>query len=154
MMSGTSLDGIDLSFIKTDGNNVIRSNKNYYYKYSKTVVDLLYSGLKLNEKIFENPEFLKKLNNIITSEHAKAYNLFNIENDVDLIGFHGQTIYHDAKKQISFQLGDGKKLSKLLNKSVMFDFRSNDINNSGQGAPLAPIYHKQIIEEIKLDSPS
>ena len=56
-------------------------------------------------------------------------------------------LYHNPKKKISIQLGDPKKLAKLLNKDVIFDFRSNDIASGGQGAPLAPIYHKFIIEE-------
>ena len=78
----------------------------------------------------------------------------DILNKCDLIGFHGQTIYHNPKKKISIQLGNPKILSKLLNKNVIFDFRSNDLSLGGQGAPLAPIYHKYIIEKFNLELPT
>ena len=62
--------------------------------------------------------------------------------DFDLIGFHGQTILHIPEKKISKQIGLGKKLSNLTKKTVVYNFRKNDLNNGGQGAPLAPIFHK------------
>ena len=71
----------------------------------------------------------------------------------DLVGFHGQTIYHNPRNKISIQLGDPTKLAKLLNKDVIFNFRSDDIESGGQGAPLAPIYHKFILEDCKLELP-
>ena len=65
---------------------------------------------------------------------------------VDLIGFHGQTIFHNPKENNpienqSIQLGDGKLLSKLINKKVIYNFRQNDISKGGEGAPLTPIFH-------------
>ena len=69
-----------------------------------------------------------------------------------IIGFHGQTIYHNAEEGISKQLGNGELLNQLSNKNIIFDFRSNDILNGGQGAPLTPIFHNLIAikKEIKL----
>jgi anhydro-N-acetylmuramic acid kinase len=72
---------------------------------------------------------------------------------VDLIGFHGQTIFHDASQKISKQLGDGSLLSSLLKKDVIYNFRANDIANGGQGAPLAPIFHNLIINKNKIELP-
>ena len=68
-----------------------------------------------------------------------------------MIGFHGQTIYHNPQKKISIQLGNPSKLAELLNKDVIFNYRSDDIESGGQGAPLAPIYHKFIVENLKLN---
>ena len=61
---------------------------------------------------------------------------------IDLIGFHGQTIFHNSDKKISKQLGDGKLLSQLTKKIVVNNFRDQDLANGGQGAPLTPIFHK------------
>ena len=60
------------------------------------------------------------------------------------VGFHGQTIYHNSKEKISRQLGNGKLLSQLTKKKIVYDFRSNDILNGGQGAPLTPVFHHLI----------
>ena len=74
--------------------------------------------------------------------------------NVDFIGFHGQTIFHNAEEHISRQLGDGKLLSKLTKKKVIYNFRQNDLKNGGQGAPLTPIFHQLIIKKYKLKLPA
>ena len=102
-------------------------------------------NLNLNKKQY--------LDELITKEHYLALKDLNIVNKCDLIGFHGQTVYHNPKEKISIQLGDPKILSKKLNKNVVFDFRSNDLALGGQGAPLA-YYHKLIIEKLGLGIPS
>ena len=66
--------------------------------------------------------------------------------NLDFIGFHGQTIFHNAGEQISKQLGDGKLLSKLIKKKVIYNFRQNDLKNGGEGAPLTPIFHKKLLD--------
>ena len=63
-------------------------------------------------------------------------------NQPDIIGFHGQTIFHNPKEKLSVQLGDGKLLSQLTKKTVVYNFRQNDLKNGGQGAPLTPIFHQ------------
>ena len=70
-----------------------------------------------------------------------------------LVGFHGQTIYHNPKEKISNQLGDGNLLHQLTNKKIIFNFRKNDILNGGEGAPLTPIFHKLIVKQKKIDLP-
>ena len=84
----------------------------------------------------------------------KALKEFDLIRKSNLIGFHGQTIYHNPSKKISIQLGDPNLLANLTKKKVIFDFRSKDIEMGGEGAPLAPIYHKLIIEELGLKLPS
>lgn len=71
-------------------------------------------------------------------------------NELDLIGFHGQTIFHDSDLKVSRQLGDGKLLSQLTNKIVVNNFRKEDLLNGGQGAPLTPIFHKMISKILNM----
>ena len=153
LMSGTSMDGIDASIICSNGVENLEIIKNNYYKYEDNFINKI-SDLK--NKI-NKPEDLKThlndLNDLereITILHAKFATdiLKNSKNEIELIGFHGQTIYHNPEKKLSKQLGDGRLLSQLTKKKVVFNFRENDIKNSGNGAPLAPIYHLAITKKI------
>ena len=150
-MTGTSMDGIDISLVKTNGIDLKRLNKNFYYRYSSKTKTILNDILKKNVNI--NLKQKNYLDEFITKEHYSALKDLDIVENCDLIGFHGQTIYHNPPKKISIQLGDPTKLAKLLNKDVIFNYRSDDIISGGQGAPLAPIYHKFIIEELNLETP-
>ena len=76
-----------------------------------------------------------------------------VDKKIDFIGFHGQTIYHNPIEKISKQLGDGNLLSQLTKKTVIYNFRQNDIKNNGEGAPLTPIFHKLIINKKKIELP-
>ncbi len=151
-MTGTSVDGIDISLVQTNGLNVKRLNKNYFYKYSNKTRSFLMEVL--NEDININLKRKQYLDEFITNEHYLALKDLNIIQMADIIGFHGQTIYHDPVNKISIQLGDPIRLAKMFKKNVVFGFRSKDLGLGGQGAPLAPIYHKLIIEEFNLKLPS
>ena len=96
-----------------------------------------------------NQEILHSQKDIIESDNIEE--LKNI--DINLIGFHGQTIFHDAKSKLTKQIGNGRMLSKLTKKTVVYDFRSNDIKNDGEGAPLTPIYHQLIFKKPYLEFP-
>lgn len=151
-MTGTSIDGIDISFVKTNGIELKRLNKNYFYRFSDNVKEVLTNISKQDiSLILEKKDYLDEL---ITNEHYLALKNLDIINTCELIGFHGQTIYHNPENKTSIQLGNPQKLSELLNKSVVFNFRSNDLESGGQGAPLAPVYHKYIIEKQNLNLPS
>ena len=151
-MTGTSMDGIDISFVQTNGLNLRRFNKNYFHKYSnKTKLFLIDI---LNQDINFNLKRKQYLDEFITNEHYLALKNLDIIETADIIGFHGQTIFHDPVNKISIQLGDPKKLALMLKKNVIFNFRTKDIEFGGQGAPLAPIYHQFIIEEFNLELPS
>ena len=78
---------------------------------------------------------------------------FNLDFNDLLVGFHGQTIYHNSKEKISCQLGNGELLHQLTKNKVIYNFRANDILNEGEGAPLTPIFHQQIVREKKIDTP-
>ncbi len=152
-MSGTSLDGVDLSIIKTNGSDVSEFINEYYFEYPKLIKKKIndYIHSIKNKPVFENKI---KISNIITKFYIDKIKLINEINNVDIIGFHGQTVYHDPVNLISLQLGNPQLISNSLNKIVVFDFRTNDIKNGGQGAPIAPIYHKYIIEKLNVNLPS
>ena len=150
-MSGTSMDGIDISLVQTNGLNLKRFDKNYFYKYSKQTKKTLISMLKHDLSFYIKRK--KYLDDIITHEHYLALKELDIISSCELIGFHGQTLYHDPYNKISVQLGNPKKLAQMLNKNVVFDFRSKDLSLGGQGAPIAPIYHKFIIETLDMELP-
>ena len=73
--------------------------------------------------------------------------------EIDLIGFHGQTILHSPKNKFTKQLGDGNLLSQVTKKKVIYNFRQNDLLQGGDGAPLSPIFHQIIAKEKKIDLP-
>jgi len=102
-----------------------------------------------------NSIILSKLERKITLFHATICKkiISDYSSDVDLIGFHGQTIYHSANEKISRQLGDANLLSGLLKKKVIYNFRENDIINGGQGAPLAPIFHQLLANQNQINLP-
>ena len=101
------------------------------------------------EDLLSNSEEIKAIEREITLFHADVVNkiLKISESTVDLIGFHGQTIFHNPAKRLTKQLGDGNLLSQLT-KKVIYDFRKNDVESGGQGAPLAPIFHNVVANSI------
>ena len=155
LMSGTSGDGVDASIIETNGINHYRLIKEKYYEYDSGIFKDIHN---LKEKInkIEHLKIHKKELNLlerkITIFHAKIIKELDVS-DHTIIGFHGQTIYHNPKEKISRQLGNGKLLNQLTNKKVVFDFRSNDILNGGQGAPLTPVFHHLISIQKKIKLP-
>ena len=153
LMSGTSLDGVDVSIIESDGNREFSSILDSYFEYDK---ELIHKILNIREKITNTDKLdkyfkeIKDLERKITLFHVEAVNetLELSKLSIDLIGFHGQTIFHDSEKKITKQLGDGNLLSQLTKKKVVYDFRLNDLANGGQGAPLTPIFHNVLANKI------
>ena len=158
LMSGTSMDGVDASIIHSDGTTKYEAISNKYFEYNKE----LYKDLtSIRDKIASSKDLktlqneLKFIEKKITLFHAKAVDeiIRKSKTNIDFIGFHGQTIFHSAKEKISEQLGDGDLLSKHTKKTVIYNFRQNDLKNGGQGAPLTPIFHKLLKNKYKLKSP-
>ncbi|RPG94542.1 MAG: anhydro-N-acetylmuramic acid kinase [Candidatus Pelagibacter sp. TMED253] len=154
-MSGTSMDGVDVSIIQSDGEGKYKVIKDKYFEYPQAIYKHL---TKLRDKIKnlkDLKKYLKEIKNTekeVTLFHAKAVNqiLKKTKTNIDFIGFHGQTIYHNAKEKISKQLGDGKLLSKITKKTVVYDFRQNDLKNGGEGAPLTPIFHQMLAKKFNI----
>ena len=153
LMSGTSLDGIDVSIIKSDGNNQYSPILNEYFKYDDKTIQKI---LMIRDKVSTSKDlnlYSKEINILekdLTLFNAKAVKetIKNFKQSIDVIGFHGQTIFHDSDQKITKQLGDGKLLSQLTKRKVVFNFRQNDLKNGGQGAPLTPIFHSLIANKI------
>ncbi len=156
LMSGTSGDGVDASIVKSDGSDNYKVILNKYFKYSLDISNGIY---ELKEKINNKKDLTTlnlELNSIeekITLFHAESSKNLLQDNNVDVVGFHGQTIYHNPKEKISKQLGNGKLLSDILKKDIIYNFRKNDLENNGEGAPLTPIFHKLILQKKKIDLP-
>tara|TARA_B100000780_G_scaffold130855_1_gene91739 strand:- start:163 stop:1290 length:1128 start_codon:yes stop_codon:yes gene_type:complete len=158
LMSGTSMDGIDASIIRSNGEDQYESIFNDFFEYDHGLYnDLVNLRDKINSinDITLNSKVINDVERKITLFHGKICNKIIGENstEIDLIGFHGQTIFHDAKQKISKQLGNGALLSGLLKKDVIYNFRANDIRNGGQGAPLAPIFHNLLVNKIQTKLP-
>ena len=155
LMSGTSGDGVDASLIKTNGLDKYKVLKDKYFEYDSNIYRDIHTLKEKIHKISHLEEFDSELNDLerkITIFHAEIVKKFKID-DKAIVGFHGQTIYHNFKEKISRQLGNGKLLSQLTKKKIVYDFRSNDILNGGQGAPLAPAFHHLIALQHNINLP-
>jgi anhydro-N-acetylmuramic acid kinase len=147
LMSGTSIDGIDAALVETDGFGHVRPLAFVPYSYD--------SGFRARlRKLFgkqenaANPE-IAVIERELTELHADIVKkLLEQVNGggsaVDLIGFHGQTLWHHPTEGVTFQIGDGALLAKETGIPVVNDFRSADIKAGGQGAPLVPLYHRAL----------
>jgi len=158
LMSGTSMDGVDASIIQTDGKSKYKVILDKYFEYPKSIYNdltILRNKIKISKDLKKLQKQIKSIEKDITIFHAESVEkiLKKTRLNIDFIGFHGQTIFHNSKEKITKQLGDGKLLSKLTKKKVVYDFRQNDLENGGEGAPLTPIFHKLIIEQKKIKSP-
>ena len=157
LMSGTSMDGVDASIISSNGKDQYEPIYDEFFEYDEDTRENLYScrdKILTKEDITKFKSELEKLEKKITLFHAKISNKIISEKKIkiDLIGFHGQTMFHDGDKRISLQIGDGRLLSQITKKKVIYDFRKNDLMNGGQGAPLTPIFHKLLFKLTKKKS--
>ena len=155
LMSGTSGDGVDASLIKTNGVDEYKILTDKYFEYDSDIFREIHTLKEKIHKISHLEEFDSELNDLekkITIFHAEIIKELNID-DETIVGFHGQTIYHNYKEKISRQLGNGKLLGQLTKKKIVYDFRTNDILNGGQGAPLAPVFHHLIAVQSNIEIP-
>ena len=153
LMSGTSMDGVDASLIRSNGIDEFTNILDKYYEYD----DNLHQGLidlrnliLVDEDLRKYSNRLSELEREITIFHSKVVNEISLKynDEIDFIGFHGQTIFHNSEKKITKQLGEGNLLSQIVNKRVIYDFRQEDLKNNGQGAPLTPIFHHLLSQNI------
>ena len=153
LMSGTSMDGVDVSLIRSDGFNQLINVLDEYFEYNETLhqelIELRNLILTINDLKLYSAR-LKVLEREITLFHSNIVSKISskYKNQIDFIGFHGQTIFHNPDQKISKQLGDGKLMSQLVKKKVVYNFRQEDIVNKGEGAPLTPIFHNLLSRNI------
>ena len=153
LMSGTSMDGVDVSLIRSDGFNQFTNILDEYFEYNESLhqelIELRNLIININD-LEQHSSRLKELEREITVFHSKIVNEISnkYEDQIDFVGFHGQTIFHSPELKISKQLGDGRLMSQLVKKKVIYDFRQEDMLNKGQGAPLTPIFHNLLSKKI------
>lgn len=149
LMSGTSMDGIDVALLRTDGRAVVERGPFLGIPYDHAFRDQLKRALDDARSIRdrrERPGCLAAVERELTLRHANAVESFLARyglkaSDVDLIGFHGQTVLHRPDDGLTVQLGDGELLARETGISVVYDMRAEDMRHGGQGAPLVPAYH-------------
>jgi anhydro-N-acetylmuramic acid kinase len=161
LMSGTSMDGIDVALLKTDGETVSAFGPARTFAYADADHAILAAAMEAAETLTDRdqrPGPLAAAENLVTQRHIDAVRRFLDENDfaasdIDLIGFHGQTVFHDPARRLTVQLGDGGGLAQALGIDVAWDFRAADVAAGGQGAPLASVFHRALARHGKLDLP-
>lgn len=161
LMSGTSLDGVDVAAIETDGERIFRFGPTRYRPYSDDERTLLRQALTDAKGLTgrtERPGVLAEAEAFITRAHAEAVEAFLdaegiARGDVAAVGFHGQTVLHRPDDRLTVQIGDGAALAKRLGLTVAYDFRAADVAAGGQGAPLVPIFHQALARGIDRPHP-
>ncbi|MGH6923563.1 MAG: anhydro-N-acetylmuramic acid kinase [Propylenella sp.] len=161
LMSGTSLDGVDVALIRTDGERIAELGPARTYSYSEADRLVLRQATKdaltLKDRV-ARPGVLGDAEALVTRRHAEAVEAFIAAEgvaaaDIDLVGFHGQTVFHDPARRLTVQIGDGQALADRLSVPVAWDMRADDVAAGGQGAPLAPIFHRALADRAGLQGP-
>src|ERR1700720_4057703 len=161
LMSGTSLDGVDVAMIETDGKRVQAFGPSGYRPYTEPERVLLRQALTEAVHLPQRdarPGILREAEHAVTVAHAEAVAAFTAQHritreDIDIVGFHGQTVLHRPEKKLTVQIGDGAALAKAIHIPVMHDFRAADVAAGGQGAPFVPVYHRALAQSLDREGP-
>jgi anhydro-N-acetylmuramic acid kinase len=161
LMSGTSLDGVDVALIETDGRRVKSFGPSGYRPYTDPERSLLRQAL--TEAIHlpqrdARPGILAEAERAVTLAHAEAVAAFTAQNRItfeaiDIVGFHGQTVLHRPERRLTVQIGDAAALARAIHIPVMHDFRAADVAAGGQGAPFVPVYHRALAQSLEREGP-
>jgi anhydro-N-acetylmuramic acid kinase len=155
-MSGTSLDGVDVALIETDGERIAALGPTGYRPYSDAERALLRAALEEGARLkdrWSRPGVLAEADAFVTRVHAAAVEDFLATEHIDksgvaIVGFHGQTVLHRPAARLTVQIGDGAALAKQLGMAVAYDFRAADVAAGGQGAPLVPVFHQALARDL------
>src|SRR5215475_10875106 len=161
LMSGTSLDGVDVALIETDGKRVQSFGPSGYRPYSDRERSLLQQALTEAVHLPQRdarPGILREAEQVVTKAHAEAVATFTAQHRItreaiDIVGFHGQTVLHRPDKRLTVQIGDAATLAKAIHIPVMHDFRAADVAAGGQGAPFVPVYHRALAQSLECEGP-
>src|ERR1700754_3766694 len=148
-MSGTSMDGVDVAIVETDGEKVDRLGPHVSRSYSETERHILRNAVNAAKSMTDRnarPPAIAEAETLITKLHVEAIDELLRRDGVDrakvaVVGFHGQTILHRPERKLTVQIGNGPALANRLRIPVVYDFRANDVAAGGQGAPLVPVVH-------------
>ncbi|MGE5159625.1 MAG: anhydro-N-acetylmuramic acid kinase [Gemmatimonas sp.] len=161
LMSGTSLDGVDVAVIETDGKRIQSFGPIGYRPYTEAERKLLRQALAEAVQLTERearPGALAEAERAVTLAHADAIKAFATQHrlapeDIDIVGFHGQTVLHRPERKLTVQIGDAAALAKAIHIPVMADFRAADVAAGGQGAPFVPVYHRALVQSLQREGP-
>jgi anhydro-N-acetylmuramic acid kinase len=161
LMSGTSMDAIDVALVETDGASSIVLGATGAYPYAQADRALLRRALADAAGLEDRksrPGALAEAETMITARHARAVEAFLAEQAIDrasigIVGFHGQTVLHRPERHLTVQIGDGPSLATVLGLPVAYDFRAADCVAGGQGAPLVPVFHHALATAAKFSEP-
>src|SRR3954451_20143065 len=161
LMSGTSLDGVDVALIETDGKQVKAFGPSGYRPYSPAERNLLRQALSEAVHLTRRdarPGILAEAERAVTLAHAEAVANFTAQNriscdEIDIVGFHGQTVLHRPERRLTVQIGDAAALAKAIRIPVMHDFRAADVEAGGQGAPFVPVYRRALAQSLHREGP-
>ncbi|MEN3791594.1 anhydro-N-acetylmuramic acid kinase [Fulvimarina sp. MAC3] len=156
LMSGTSLDGIDVALIETDGELEVKRGPARTYEFDHAMRLRLEEALQMGKALVkrtDRTDALAEIEIALTDRHADVVRRFASElgievSEIDLVGFHGQTVLHRPEEGVTVQIGDGERLSKALCVPVVWDMRAEDMKKGGQGAPLVPAYHRALTSNL------
>jgi anhydro-N-acetylmuramic acid kinase len=156
LMSGTSLDGLDIALIETDGEGHVRRYPGHGVAYPEAFRERLRQALGEAARLTRRDArtaLLTEVEGELTQRHAEA--LLRFMGDrmlqpaaIDVIGFHGQTVLHRPADRLTIQLGDGPALARATGIDVVYDLRAADVAAGGQGAPLVPVYHRALAGKV------
>jgi anhydro-N-acetylmuramic acid kinase len=161
-MSGTSMDGVDVALIETDGEHIETLGPSSIYDYSSDERAALHQAVADAESLtdrYARPSSLAEAERLVTEIHCEAVEAFLQDHDIpretiDMVGFHGQTVLHRPEDALTVQLGDGALMAETLGIDVAYDFRAADMEAGGQGAPLVPVYHQALAGLVDLPLPA
>jgi anhydro-N-acetylmuramic acid kinase len=156
LMSGTSTDGIDIALIETDGELALRRGPSGTVAYDKAFRTRLAQAMADARAVSDRadrPGSLADVERDLTRRHVTAVRQFMAEQKleaaaVDAIGFHGHTVLHAPEHRLTVQIGDGPELARRTGIDVVYDLRAADVAAGGQGAPLAPVYHRALAARL------
>lgn len=148
-MSGTSLDGVDCALIETDGKAHVLPQKFVTIPYTSGERETIRAAFGRRDG---GDPVVGAAERIVTQRHIAAVK--ELGEKADLIGFHGQTIFHAPEEKLTLQIGDAEILARETGMDVIADFRSADVAAGGQGAPLAPAYHAARIQHAGVPLPA
>ena len=155
LMSGTSLDGVDAALLETDGRGHVKPLGFVNMPYAPRVRDEIRAVFGVKNR--RDPKLLDA-EKLVTFKHIEAVEELLRETgrrakDIDVIGFHGQTVYHAPMDRITIQIGGGDMMARECRIDVVDDFRIDDVKACGEGAPLAPVYHAARMADAKVELP-
>ncbi len=146
LMSGTSCDGVDAAILRTDGERIESFGAALTVPYPKDLRDRL-------RRLLDGEGDAALVARDVTLAHADAVRKLLDEarlsvDVIDVVGFHGHTVSHRPTEGLTRQIGDAALLAETIGIDVVADFRSRDVAAGGQGAPLVPVFHAALVEDM------